>query len=300
MLAAFSREGLRPMGVAESRMASPTSSLSNLTELGGRNDLDMHKQDPLGANIFWPMPEPCLALGGRGTRGGSSRMLGRPFHPQYDCHIDDGHGAPRTDSPDDVMADLGMKVASSPLMKAPAQSTAGSSSSTTSSTSHSSACALETFVGQTPPSINFFMGHGKRLRPNDDETGRTATPAAADGPTLTAERSREHVMHSPRTPVRPPPHSRSEPQTRWHSAPSSFGMRMSTCAECHTFFSGPTYMLNDLAYCCQRHRLLAYQKLPKDTSSTSREASSICRSESEGDLHTLLPTGVRASFRAWI
>ena len=168
-------------------MASPTSSFSNMTELGGRNDLEFHKQDASGANIFWSMPEPCLALGGRGTRGGSSRMLGRPFHPQYDCHLDDGHGAPRTDSPDDVMADLGMKVASSPLMKAPAQSTAGSSSSTTSSPSPSSACALETLVGQTPPSINFFMGHGKRLRPygdkpHDEETGRTATPAAADGP----------------------------------------------------------------------------------------------------------------------
>ena len=295
------------MGVAESRMASPTSSFSNMTELGGRNDLDFHKQDASGANIFWSMPESCVALGGRGTRGGSSsRMLGRPFHPQSDCHLDDGHGAPRTDSPDDVLADLGMKVASSPLMKAPAPSTAGSSSSTTSSTP-SSAHALETLVGQTPPSINFFMGHGKRLRPNgdkphDEETGRTATPAAADGPcpTLTPERSREHVAHSPRTPVRPPPHSRPEAQTRWKSAPSAFGMRMSTCAECHAVFSGPTYMLNDLAYCCQRHRLLAYQKLPKDTSSSSSEASSRCRSESEGDLHTLLPTGVRASFRAWI
>ena len=100
MLAAFSNEGSRPMGVAESRMASPTSSFSNMTELGGRNDLDFHKQDASGANIFWSMPESCVALGGRGTRGGSSsRMLGRPFHPQSDCHLDDGHGAPRTDSP---------------------------------------------------------------------------------------------------------------------------------------------------------------------------------------------------------
>lgn len=284
------------MGIAESRMGSPTSSFSNMTALGGRNDQDMHKQDAMGADIFWAMTEPCLAVGGPGTVGGSSKILGTPFNPQYDYHSDDGHGAPRTDSPDDVMADLGMKVANSPPMKAPAQSTAGAVSSPTSSTSPSAESPPETHVGQTPPSINFFIGHGKRLRPHDDrphddETGRTATPAAADGPSpmLTQERSREH---SPRTTVRPPRHSVPEAQT------SSFGLHMNTCAECRTDFSGPTYMLNDLAYCCQRHRLLAYQKVPKATSSSSSEASS--RSESEGDLHVLLQTGVRASFCAWI
>jgi len=258
-----------------------------MTALGGRNDQDMHKQDAVGADIFWAMTEPCLAVGGPGTRGGSSKILGTPFNPQYDYHSDDGHGAPRTDSPDDVMADLGMKVA----MKAPApQSTAGAVSSPTSSTSPSAESPPETHVGQTPPSINFFIGHGKRLRPHDDrphddETGRTATPAAADEPSpmQSQECSREHT-HSPRT--------TPEAQT------SSFGLHMNTCAECRTVFSGPTYMLNDLAYCCQRHRLLAYQKVPKATSSSSSEASS--RSESEGDLHVLLQTGVRASFCAWI
>jgi len=278
------------MGIAESRMGSPTSSFSNMTALGGRNDQDMHKQDAVGADIFWAMTEPCLAVGGPGTRGGSSKILGTPFIPQYDYHSDDGHGAPRTDSPDDVMADLGMKVASPP-MKAPApQSTAGAVSSPTSSTSPSAESPPETHAGQTPPSINFFIGHGKRLRPHDDrphddETGRTATPAAADEPSpmQSQECSREHT-HSPRT--------TPEAQT------SSFGLHMNTCAECRTVFSGPTYMLNDLAYCCQRHRLLAYQKVPKATSSSSSEASS--RSGSEGDLHVLLHTGVRASFCAWI
>lgn len=289
------------MGIAESRMGSPTSSFSNMTALGGLNDQDMHKRDAVGADIFWAMTEPCLAVGGRGTGGGSSRTLGAPFNSPYDYHPDDGHGAPRTDSPDDVMADLGMKVASSPPMKAPARSTAGAVSSPTSSTSPSSAWPLETHVGQTPPSINFFIGHGKRLRPqddrpHDDETGRTATPAAADGPSpmLAQERGREHT-HSPRTTVRPPRHS-SAPEAQT----SSFGVRMNTCAECRTVFSGPTYMLNDLAYCCQRHRLLAYQKVPKATSSSSSSSEASSRSESEGDLHVLLQTGVRASFCAWI
>jgi hypothetical protein len=59
-------------------------------------------------------------------------------------------------------------------------------------------------------------------------------------------------------------------------------------------------MLNDLAYCCQRHRLLAYQKVPKATSSSSSSSEASSRSESEGDLHVLLQTGVRASFCAWI
>lgn len=53
-------------------------------------------------------------------------------------------------------------------------------------------------------------------------------------------------------------------------------------------------MLNDRAYCCQRHRLLAYQKLRHD------QPTGLGFSSTEADTHALLPTGVRASFRAWM
>ena len=69
---------------------------------------------------------------------------------------------------------------------------------------------------------------------------------------------------------------------------------MNTCAECLAEFSGPSYMLNDRAYCCQRHRLLAYQKLRHD------QPTGLGFSSTEADTHALLPTGVRASFRAWM
>ena len=270
------------MGIAESRLGSPTSSFSNIAALGGRNDQQLaHKQDVAGADIFWAITEPCLAVGSPGTRGGSSKILGTS---DYANHPDDCRGAPRNDTPNDVMADLGTKVARS------LPATAGAVSSPTSATSPVAASPPETHVGQTPSSINFFIGHGKRLRPHDDETGRTATPAAADdsSPMQSLERSQENA-NSPHTTVRPARHSAPEAQ------PSSHGMRMSTCSECHAVFSGPTYMLKDLAYCCQRHRLLAYQTVTKPEPLVVSS-----RSEGEPDLHVLLHTGVRASFCAWI
>ena len=281
------------MGVGESRMGSPTSSFSTIAALGGRCDQQRSdKQDAVGADIFWAMTEPCLAVGGPGTSGGNSKILGTPFIQEYSYHKDDRKGAPRTNSPDDVLSDLSMKAARSSPVCVP-ESTAEVVVSSTSSTSPTVASPLKTDVGQTAPSINFFIGHGKRLRPHDDmphddETGRTASFVAGVEPIpVQSQECSEEPTQSPRTTARPARHSAPEAQ-------SPLVLRMNTCTECHTAFSGPTYMLNDLAYCCQRHRLLAYQKVPK-----APHGSGVL-SASEADLHVLLPTGVRASFCAWI
>ena len=68
---------------------------------------------------------------------------------------------------------------------------------------------------------------------------------------------------------------------------------MNSCSECQSDFTGPSFMLNDRAYCCQRHRLLAYHKFERGQIDHPG-----FRSTDEPD--RLLASGVRASFRAWI
>ena len=73
---------------------------------------------------------------------------------------------------------------------------------------------------------------------------------------------------------------------------------LNSCSDCLVDFTGPSFMLNDRAYCCQRHRMRAYQELERCQISDHmiehlgfRGANSPQR---------LLASGVRASFRAWI
>eukprot|EP00320_Phaeocystis_rex_P003878 CAMPEP_0119070688 /NCGR_PEP_ID=MMETSP1178-20130426/42881_1 /TAXON_ID=33656 /ORGANISM="unid sp, Strain CCMP2000" /LENGTH=275 /DNA_ID=CAMNT_0007052543 /DNA_START=45 /DNA_END=869 /DNA_ORIENTATION=+ len=275
------------MGMSESRMGSPTSSFSAAATLGGTGGDQQqfaHKPDAAGAGIFSAMTEPCLAVGSPGTSG-NGKIRGTP----YDYNADDCQGTPRTDSPDDVLSvDLGIQMARSLPVRASrhAESTAGSLSSPNSATSSVAASPLEREVGQTPPSINFFLGHGKRLRPHDEETGQTTRSVAEVG--LSPAHSQEHIRECPQTPC-----TTGIAARRSAPAMDSSLRHMNTCSECHAEFSGPTYMLNDLAYCCQRHRLLAYQKLQDQKVRLGPS------SGSEADLHILLPTGVRSQFCAW-
>ncbi len=41
-------------------------------------------------------------------------------------------------------------------------------------------------------------------------------------------------------------------------------VRCGICAECGERITGCVFMLSDRAYCCQRHRLVAYHKLESD------------------------------------
>ena len=76
--------------------------------------------------------------------------------------------------------------------------------------------------------------------------------------------------------------------------PGGSGPWVANSSECEAPIAGALFMLNDNAYCCQRHRLVAYHKFERD----------VIRSRSLGVAEQspagLAPTGVRASFRAWI
>ena len=78
------------------------------------------------------------------------------------------------------------------------------------------------------------------------------------------------------------------------SSPACLDGKPRVCSECEAPIAGALFMLNDNAYCCQRHRLVAYHKFERD----------VIRSRSLGVAEQspagLAPTGVRASFRAWI
>lgn len=61
------------------------------------------------------------------------------------------------------------------------------------------------------------------------------------------------------------------------------------CSECSMLITGAVFMLHDLPYCCQRHRLTAYQKMEKEGRGSRR-----------GEADSLPSTGLRASFSSWI
>ena len=63
----------------------------------------------------------------------------------------------------------------------------------------------------------------------------------------------------------------------------------SHCFECGMLITGPVFMLHDLPYCCQRHRLTAYQKMEKD----GRGAQAVASSQPPQT------TGLRATFATW-
>ena len=78
------------------------------------------------------------------------------------------------------------------------------------------------------------------------------------------------------------------------SSPACLDGKPRVCSECEAPIAGALFMLNDNAYCCQRHRLVAYHKFERDV---IRSRSLGVAEQSPAGLAT---TGVRASFRAWI
>ena len=61
---------------------------------------------------------------------------------------------------------------------------------------------------------------------------------------------------------------------------------LSRCSSCDAQIEGPVFMLNDRPYCCQRHRLQAFQK-------------AVHGSESLPPLAPIGAVGLRASFSSW-
>jgi len=69
----------------------------------------------------------------------------------------------------------------------------------------------------------------------------------------------------------------------------SLAARLRTCTECNEHIEGSVFMLQDLPYCCQRHRLTAYHKMER-------------RRKEQGpryDTPRLEVSGLRQTFGSW-
>jgi len=80
------------------------------------------------------------------------------------------------------------------------------------------------------------------------------------------------------------------------AAPPRSPSRVSACVECDVAITGAVFMLNDHAYCCQRHRLLAYHKVERDQINSRSISSPRPSHEGEG----MGTTGLASMYRAWI
>ena len=286
------------MGIAESTLeGSHNASLDGLDAPRCSRQCTHHPDSGAGGDkILHSLSKPFLVLGVPTASGSSSTALDAPFESESGCESEDCGSVAR--SPDDVLSELGMK----PARALPSRLSASSSTSgIVPSPKHlpSPTTRKAEFV-PTPSTCKVFKAEmrapaaplSSTCGPNDDETARTAlcsTTSSASSSTSSATSLRASPVHS----------LEGSWSARRHSAPAmpspQLSPRVNTCAECQSDFTGPSYMLNDHAYCCQRHRLLAYQKLRQDQPTGFGGSAS-----SEADAHALLPTGVRASFRAWM
>ena len=229
-----------------------------------------------------------------------SSALDAPY-AEYAYHKEDAEGTPRTDSPDDVIATVAdMRRGEHPPASAHAPPPPNPPPD---AEAQSEMTSPELHVGETPSTAVVFQG--EREFPDPEATRRTV-PAARNGagaataptaagmqtPAAPNTQHRRDAASMPASPCRSTPApaagSASEP-----ASPAAHVRNVKWCSECQSDFTGPSFMLNDRAYCCQRHRLLAYHKFERGQIDHPG-----FRSTDEPD--RLLATGVRASFRAWI
>lgn len=132
----------------------------------------------------------------------------------------------------------------------------------------------------------------------DDSPSASAEDTAGDGGSANAA---PEPAHSPPTTTKlhtepaalvcaaapPPPAPRGLAEV---GAPAA--LRVHACAECAEVIPGAIYMLNDRAYCCQRHRLVAYHK-------HERERKPLVPL-TFGPSGAAEGTGLRASFGSWL
>lgn len=225
--------------------------------------------------------------------GPMSREHSAPLDTEYEYHKQDAEGTPRTDSPDDVMSTLSM-------MRSNSRPSAGSMAS---SSVHDPASG----TGSTPPDAPSDPASANDSEPSTSldvpETATTSDTLSGELDVRIAPPPSQQPVVSAATPAAPNAvvaqsdpvqpaleHSRSRDES---VAPSPSKIRVNSCHECQAEFSGPSFMLNDRAYCCQRHRLLAYHKFERSQMNSPGLITS-------DDLDCFSPTGVRATFKAWI
>jgi len=221
-------------------------------------------------------------------------------YAKYAYHKQEIVGTPRKDSPYDVMATCDDMGKGGPAPQASVHGPppppnpppdAERMSQMTSQTDLS--------VGETPSTAVVFHGEREFAEPR---AARHAEPAPE--PTASAPRSPGPTTAAAQTPTSPVTarRQRSAPLlSEAHAAvgssvapaPHAAQRNVNICFECQQEFTGPSFMLNDRSYCCQRHRLLAYHKFERGQIDHPG-----FRSTDEPD--RLLASGVRASFRAWI
>lgn len=223
---------------------------------------------------------------------------------EYAYHKEDAEGTPRKDSPDDVIATSdamqGRRPTPSTHAPVPPPNPPPDAESLSEMTS-----GPVLNVDETPSTAVIF--EGEREFPDPQAASRAAARIAAR---IANENRTARTLPGPQMPPtpghrhpRPSPQSLSPPTAPTTTAAGSSRAaedlelprlrNVNSCSECQADFTGPSFMLNDRAYCCQRHRLLAYHKFERG----QIDHPGFRNTDSP---QSLLASGVRASFRAWI
>lgn len=224
-------------------------------------------------------------------------------YPEY--HKYEAEGAPRTNSPNDVMAPLhGM-----PHSTSPSTSGAPPPPDPSGSTGEASAAAPTGLpdIGETPSTASVFRGEpaAARLEPRrpTDAAGSSSggaapgssgggVPAGAAVAGAAVASAAAASSLAPTTAAAAAGSSSAVPDAPalWPAADAPPAI---TCTECQVRIDGPIFMLNDHAYCCQRHRLLAYHKFERG------QINARCATAS-ASAPANCTYGLRATYQAWI
>ena len=200
---------------------------------------------------------------------------------EYAYHKEDAEGTPRKDSPDDVIAtvDAMQGRRQQPSTHAPLPPPVPPPDAEALREMTSSSLNVE----ETPSTTVVFEGEVEF-----PERATAPTLAAPPTPGMTRRPSVESL--SPPT----APTEASAGSVRVDEELALPRLRsVNSCSECQADFAGPSFMLNDHSYCCQRHRLLAYHKFERG----QIDHPGFRKTD---DPQSLLASGLRASFRAWI
>jgi len=219
---------------------------------------------------------------------------------EYAYHKEDAEGTPRKDSPDDVIATAdamqGRRQPPSTHAPLPPPNPPPDADALREMTSP----VLN--VDETPSTAIVF--EGELEFPDPQAASQTAARVAnerATAPTLAAapqlpstpghRHPRGESLSPPTAPTAATAGSSSAAEQLELESPHP--RNVNSCSECQADFAGPSFMLNDRSYCCQRHRLLAYHKFERGQIDHPGF-------QNTDNPQSLLASGVRASFRAWI
>jgi hypothetical protein len=206
-------------------------------------------------------------------------------YTEYAYHKEDTEGTPRKDSPDDVIATMdamqGRRQQPSARAPLPPPVPPPDAEALREMTSPS------LNVDETPSTTIVF--EGEREFPDPEANEPATAPTLAPPPTPGHSHPRAESLSPPTAPT-----EASAGSVRVDEELALPRLRsVNSCSECQADFAGPSFMLNDHSYCCQRHRLLAYHKFERG----QIDHPGFRKTD---DPQSLLASGLRASFRAWI